>query len=83
MHTHQAWDIKNSLSVKKSPVPAWVPFEPGQSPPPTSPSRKDGKTNDYNRLFAFFLDPEEHKEQGLWQAPLFGRSASKKTAPAG
>lgn len=81
-HTPSMWHEEFTLS-EKSRIPFWVPFEPGQSPPPTSHSRKDGKTNDYNRLFAFFLSPEEHKEQGLWQAPLFGCSASKETAPAG
>lgn len=80
-HTPSMWHQEFTLS--KKPNSSLSPFWTRSKPPPTSPSRKDGKTNDYNRLFAFFLDPEKHKEQGLWQAPLSGRSASKETAPAG
>lgn len=42
MHTHQACDIKNSLSLK-SPIPPRVPFEPGQSPHPQAPAERMGK----------------------------------------
>lgn len=42
MHTHQACDIKNSLSLK-SPIPLRVPFEPGQSPHPQAPAERMGK----------------------------------------
>lgn len=34
-------------------------------PQPTGPGKKDGKINDYNGVFAFFLDSEKNKEQGL------------------
>lgn len=81
-HTPSMWHQEFALS-KKSLIPPWVLFWTRSKPPPTRPSRKDGKTNDYNRLFAFFLGPEKHKEQGLWQAPLSGCSASEETAPAG
>lgn len=80
-HTPSMWHQEFTLS--KKPNSSLSPFWTRSKPPPTNPSRKDGKTNDYNRVFAFFLGPEKHKEQGLWQAPLFGRSASKETAPAG
>lgn len=58
MHTHWACDMENSLSLK-SLIPAQVPFEPSQRPHPQTPSRKDGKTNDYNGVFAFFLGPKK------------------------
>lgn len=65
MHTHQACDMKNSVSLKKKTQFLFESFlNQVKAPPPTSHSRKDGKTNDYNRLFAFFLSPEEHKGQG-------------------
>lgn len=82
-HTPSMWHEEFTLPEKKGQFLFESFLNQVKAPPPTSHSRKDGKTNDYNRLFAFFLSPEEHKEQGLWQAPLFGCSASKETAPAG
>lgn len=80
-HTPSMWHQEFTFSKKPNSSPS--PFWTRSKPPPTSPGRKDGKTNDYNRVFAFFLGPEKHKEQGLWQAPLFGCPASEETAPAG
>lgn len=79
-HTLGMWHQEFTFS--KKPNSLLCRFWTGSKPPPTGPGRKDGKTNDYNRVFAFFLGLEKHKEQGQWQAPLFGCSASEETAPA-